>query len=172
MDVPYELQIALRYLLAKRKQAFISVISFISTLGVTVGVMALVVALALMTGLQQELRDRIVGANPHIYVWNARGISDYHTEVDALRKVPHVIGAAPAVLGKALITASKGEEFISLQGIDPALEGSVIDLRGAMRRGAIDDVLPKAGDDESLPGILLGRDLAQHLGVDVGDSVQ
>ena len=77
MDLPFELHVALRYLLAKRKQAFISVISAISTLGVTVGVMALVIALALMTGLQQELRDRIVGANPHIYVWNTRGIQDY-----------------------------------------------------------------------------------------------
>ncbi|MBZ5558413.1 MAG: ABC transporter permease [Acidobacteriia bacterium] len=171
MEIPFELHIALRYLLAKRKQAFISVISFISTLGVTVGVMALVVALALMTGLQQELRDRIVGANPHIYVWNTRGIADYHTEVDTLRTVPHVIGAAPAVLGKALITASKGEEFISLKGIDPALEGSVTDLRGAMQRGTIDDILPKAGDESALPGILLGKDLAEHLGVEVGDSV-
>src|SRR5258707_10547190 len=107
MEVPFELHVALRYLFAKRKQAFISVISFISTLGVTVGVMALVVALALMTGLQQELRDRIVGANPHIYVWNTRGISDYHTEADALRKMPHVIVAAPAVLGMVLLTASK-----------------------------------------------------------------
>ena len=85
MDIPFELHIALRYLLAKRKQAFISVISFISTLGVTVGVMALVIALALMTGLQQELRDRILGSNPHIYVWNIDGIVDYHAEADRLR---------------------------------------------------------------------------------------
>src|SRR6266498_3155161 len=77
MDVPFELQIALRYLIAKRKQAFISVISFISILGVTVGVMALVIALALMTGLQGELRDRILGSNPHVYVWNTQGITDY-----------------------------------------------------------------------------------------------
>ena len=170
MDLPFELHIALRYLLAKRKQAFISVISFISTLGVTVGVMALVVALALMTGLQQELRDRIVGANPHIYVWNTRGIADYHTEVDTLRTVPHVIGAAPAVLGKALITASKGQEFISLKGIDPALEPGVTDIRGAMQHGAIEDIMPKPGSDE-VAGILLGKDLAEHLGVGVGDSV-
>ena len=66
MNIPFELHVALRYLLAKRKQAFISVISTISTLGVTVGVMALVIALALMTGLQGEIRDRILGANPHI----------------------------------------------------------------------------------------------------------
>src|SRR6478736_4021462 len=69
MNIPFELHIALRYLLAKRKQAFISVISFISTLGVIVGVMALVIALALMTGLQGELRDRILGATPHIFVF-------------------------------------------------------------------------------------------------------
>ena len=66
MNVPFELHVAFRYLVAKRKQAFISVISFISTLGVTVGVMALVIAQALMTGLQGEIRDRILGANPHI----------------------------------------------------------------------------------------------------------
>src|SRR6186997_1380543 len=85
IPVSFELHVALRYLLAKRKQAFISVISLISALGVTVGVMALVIALALMTGLQGELRDRIVGSNPHVYVWNADGIVDYHAEVDKLR---------------------------------------------------------------------------------------
>ena len=71
--MPYELQIALRYLLAKRRQVFISVISLVSTLGVTVGVMALIIALALMTGLQQELRDRILGSSAHVYVWKPAG---------------------------------------------------------------------------------------------------
>src|SRR5215831_9374757 len=106
VDLPFELHIALRYLLAKRKQAFISVISFISTLGVTVGVMALVIALALMTGLQKELRDRILGSNPHIYVWNTHGIADYHAEAAKLRTVPHVLGAAPEVLGQGLVSAA------------------------------------------------------------------
>src|SRR5437870_10503823 len=131
MDVPFELQIALRYLIAKRKQAFISVISFISILGVTVGVMALVIALALMTGLQQELRDRIVGSNPHIYVWKHSGIGDYQAEAAKLRQVPGVTGAAPAVLGKALITASSDQAFVSIKGIDPALEPSVTAIGGA-----------------------------------------
>src|SRR5262245_38399927 len=117
MNLPFELHVALRYLLAKRKQAFISVISLLSTLGVTVGVMAVIVALALMTGLQTELRDRLLGANPHIYVWNQHGIDDYHSEAAKLRGVPHVVGAAPAVIGKALISAAKTEEFISLTGI-------------------------------------------------------
>src|ERR1700720_2128852 len=99
MNIPFELHVALRYLLAKRKHAFISVISFISTLGVTGGVMALVIALALMTGLQNELRDRIVGSNPDLYVFNTKGIVDYHAEVEKLRQLPHVVGVAPAILG-------------------------------------------------------------------------
>src|SRR4051812_14806283 len=106
MDVPFELHVALRYLLAKRKQAFISVISLISTLGVTVGVMALVIALALMTGLQDELRDRILGATPHIFVFKRSGITDYEAEIQRLKAMPHVVGAAPAILGKALVSAA------------------------------------------------------------------
>ena len=129
MDLPFELHIALRYLLAKRKQAFISVISFISTLGVTVGVMALVIALALMTGLQQELRDRIVGSNPHIYVWNTNGIDDYRAEADKLRTVPHVLGAAPAIQGQGLLSAGDTQP-VQIKGIDPVLEQQVTDLQG------------------------------------------
>ena len=72
--MPFELSIALRYLLAKRKQAFISLISLISTIGVAVGVTALVIALALMTGLQGELRDRILGSTAHVYVWKQSGL--------------------------------------------------------------------------------------------------
>src|SRR5204862_7712715 len=121
MDIPFELHVALRYLLAKRKQAFISVISFISTLGVTVGVMALVIALALMTGLQQELRDRIVGSNPHIYVWNTRGIDDYAAQSARLRTVPHVVAAAPAITEQGLLTASDTQPA-QIKGIDPILE--------------------------------------------------
>src|SRR3954463_14196623 len=132
VDVPFELHVALRYLLAKRKQAFISVISMISTLGVTVGVMALVLALALMTGLQQELRDRIVGSNPHIYVWNTRGIQDYKAEDEKLRKVPHVIGAAPEVLGQGLISAAGESQPLQIKGVDTELEQQVTNLKGSV----------------------------------------
>jgi lipoprotein-releasing system permease protein len=167
MDLPFEVQIALRYLLAKRKQAFISVISFISTLGVTVGVMALVIALALMTGLQQELRDRIVGSNPHIYVWNTRGIDDYRAESDTLRTVPHVVGAAPAIMGQGLLSASETQP-VQIKGIDPALEQQVTNLRAAITSGSIEALNTAEGE---LPGILLGKDLAAKLGVNTGDSV-
>jgi lipoprotein-releasing system permease protein len=171
VDLPFELHVALRYLLAKRKQAFISVISLISTLGVTVGVMALVIAVALMTGLQDEIRDRIVGANPHIYVWKTSGIDDYHAEAARLRQVPHVVGAAPAILGKALVTAARSDDFVNLTGIDPVLEAGVTDLRAAMESGSLDG-LNGDSEDGALGGILLGKDLARGLGVSVGDSVQ
>ena len=138
MEVPFELQIALRYLLAKRKQAFISVISLISTLGVSVGVMAVIIALAVMTGLQQELRDRILGSNAHVYVFKTNGIADYHVEVDKLLKVPHVVGAAPAINGKALISAARSEQFITVKGIDPVLEPTVTDIGRAMQQGSLD----------------------------------
>ena len=120
--MPYELFVALRYLFARRKQAFISVISLVSMLGVTVGVMALVVALALMTGLQQGVRDRILGSSAHVYVWKTGGLTDYHAEVARLRAVPDVLGATPALMGKALISKEDQQSFITLKGIDPALE--------------------------------------------------
>lgn len=169
MSMPFELHIALRYLLAKRKQAFISVISLISTLGVTVGVMALVIALALMTGLQQELRDRILGSNPHIFVWKRSGLTDYRAEAARMRQMPHVVGAAPAILGRALISASGEQAFINVKGIDPSLEPSVTDIGGAIRSGSLETL---ASHDLDAPdAILLGTDLASQLGVTVGDSV-
>jgi len=169
MDLPFELHVALRYLLAKRKQAFISVISLISTLGVTVGVMAVIIALAVMTGLQQELRDRILGSQPHIYVSRTGGIADYQAEAARLRQIPHVVGAAPAILGRALITASRNQEFISLKGIDPRLEPEVSDIAKSLQSGSLDALAPKTEDE--LDGVLLGKDLASSLGVVVGDSV-
>ena len=169
MDAPFELQIALRYLLAKRKQAFISVISLISTLGVIVGVMALIIALALMTGLQGELRDRILGSNPHIFVWKRGAVGDFQTTLDALRRQPHVVGAAPAIIGKALVSAAGQQAFINLKGVDPAIESQVTDIKGAMRTGTLEALT--SSDPESPGEVLLGSDLASQLGVAVGDSI-
>jgi lipoprotein-releasing system permease protein len=174
MNVPFEFHIALRYLLAKRKQAFISVISSISTLGVTVGVMALVIALALMTGLQREMRDRIVGGNPHVYVWNANGIADYRAEVEKLHQVPHVIGAAPAILGQGLVSASRDTTPLMIKGIDPELELQVTDIKSAMQSGTVESlkrVEPAPDEATDRDGILLGSELAAKLGVRVGDTV-
>ena len=165
----FELFVALRYLLAKRKQAFISLISLISTLGVAVGVMALIIALALMTGLQGELRDRILGSTAHVYVWKSGGIDDYRAEVARLQQLEGVAGAGPAIIGKALISSERADSFISLKGVDPALEPNVTDIRRAMQRGNIAELVPSSED--ALPGLLIGRNLGEQLGVDVGDTV-
>jgi lipoprotein-releasing system permease protein len=164
----FELFIALRYLLARRKQAFISLISVISTIGVAVGVMALIIALGLMTGLQGEMRDRILGSTAHVYVWKTGGIDDYLAEVERLRGIDRVLGAAPAVLGRALISTDRADAFISFKGIDPALEASVTDIERAMQQGSLQALVPASEGDSQ--GILIGRNLAEQLGVTVGDS--
>jgi len=167
VNIPFELHVALRYLVAKRKQAGISVISLLSTLGVTVGVMAVIVALALMTGLQQELRDRILGSQAHVYVWKpATGIQDYRSEAEKLLKVPHVTGAAPAILGQALVFVAGETTPIQLKGIDPAYERRVTDIEAALDSGSLDALTAGTSD-----GVLLGKDLAAKLHVKAGDEV-
>jgi lipoprotein-releasing system permease protein len=166
--MPFELHIAWRYLLAKRKQAFISLISLISMLGVAVGVTALVIALALMTGLQGELRDRILGSSAHVYVWKQGGVTDYHAEAARLRAVPGVTGAAPAILGKALMRTGRGDAFITFKGIDPALEASVTDLARSVEHGSLNAL---ASTGEGPPGILIGADLSNQIGAALGDDV-
>jgi lipoprotein-releasing system permease protein len=167
--VSFELFVALRYLLARRQHASISRVSLFSTIGVAVGVLALVVALALMTGLQGELRNRILGSTAHIYVWKAGGITDYQAEVNRLRQVPGVVGAGPAIMGKAIVSSGGETGFITLKGIDPVLEGHVTDIERTMQQGKL---LALEGAEDERPGILIGRDLAKQLVVKVGDLVE
>jgi lipoprotein-releasing system permease protein len=178
--LPFELQVALRYLTARRKQAFLSLISAISVLGVSVGVMALLIALALMTGLQAEIRANILGTTAHVSVFRARGegrddsrggIRDYAAVIDAIKRVPHVLGAAPAVYGKALISVPANASAATLKGILPQQERSVTDLDRQLETGSVDALAADAAGD-GLPSILLGRDLASSLGVAKGDVVR
>ncbi|MDQ3069803.1 MAG: ABC transporter permease [Acidobacteriota bacterium] len=167
----FELFIALRYLLARRKQAFISLISLISTLGVAVGVMALIIALALMTGLQQELRDRIVGSTAHIYVFKVGGtFDDAAAEVKTLEAQPGVLGAAPVVMGKGILRGPDGDAFITLKGIDPALEPRVTEVSRSMKQGSLGALARQSPDDPD--GIAIGEDLAASLRVSLGDTVR
>jgi lipoprotein-releasing system permease protein len=159
--------IALRYLLARRQHSSISRVSLFSTIGVAVGVIALVVALALMTGLQGELRDRILGSQAHIYVYKTGPITDYEAEVTRLRGIEGVAGAGPAVLGKAIVSSDRADEFITLKGVDPVLEGQVTDIERTMKQGSLAGL---RGEDDR-PGILLGADLAMKLGASVGDEI-
>jgi lipoprotein-releasing system permease protein len=166
-NLPFELFVAVRYLLAGRKQAFISLISLISVLGVAVGVMALLIALALMTGLQAELRDRIIGAAAHVYVFKVGGIQDPAAELEKMRAIPRVTAAAPVVLGKGLITSARGDAFINLKGVDPAAEAGATGLGRALESGSLGGLAAAEG----VNGILIGRDLAQTLEVKTGDMV-
>ncbi|MBW8896413.1 MAG: ABC transporter permease, partial [Acidobacteria bacterium] len=169
LDLSFELFVALRYLLAKRKQAFISLISLISAVGVMVGVMAVLIALALMTGLQGELRDRLVGSAAHIYVLKGGGLKDPQAEMKRLLAVPHVIGAAPVVQGKAIVQSGTGEQaFVEMKGIIPEQERTVTQIERAMVAGKL-DALNTPPDHH--PTILLGKDLAAQLHVSVGDRV-
>jgi len=171
MNLPFELYVAIRYLIARRRQAFLSVISAVSMTGVAVGVMALIVALALMTGMQQELRDRIIGSAAHVYVYKliGGGFVDYLEEIDKLKTVPGVVGVAPAILGRAVATAGGGEAFISLKGIDPDLESQVTDVRRSVQQGSLDGL--KEEQANALGGVVIGEDLAFSLGAVLGDSI-
>ena len=169
MEKPFELFVALRYLLARRKQAFISLISLISVIGVSVGVMALLIALALMTGLQSELRDRLVGSAAHVYLFKAGGLGDVNEEVKKVRALPNVVGAAPVMLGLVIARAADKDLPITMKGVLPELEATVTEVRNRLQAGSMDALKPVEGQP---PGILLGRDLAEKLGVYVGDGVE
>lgn len=165
----FEWFVARRYLTARRRQAFISLISLVSILGVGVGVMALIVALALMTGVQGELRDRIVGSAAHIYVYKIGGYDDVQPDLERLN-TPGVVAGSPAILGEALLMATANSTRpVRLKGIDPAREGDVTEIRGAVVSGSIDALAERP--EGSRHGIVIGDELAANLRVGVGDTL-
>jgi lipoprotein-releasing system permease protein len=174
--VPFELRVALRYLLAQRRQLFISVISTISTLGVVVGVMILLIALAILTGFQGELRSRILGAASHLSIYREGGhpFDDYRRVVQVLDEIDGIEGATPVLYGKALVSSATGSGLVTLKGIDPALEKKVTEFGSKMLAGDLLDLSVEESDGEGnhLPPIVLGDELAVQLGVFVGDTVK
>jgi len=174
--MPYELSIAIRYLVARRRQAFVSLISFVSALGVAVGVSALVIALALTTGMQTEMRDRMLGSMPHVYVARIAesGIADPAAERTRMLALPHVTGAAPVVIGPALVRAGERSAFVTLKGVDLATEATVTELPTHMIAGRFADLAVERDTGTGgarLDGIVVGKDLATSLAVRPGDVV-
>jgi len=162
--------VARRYLTARRKQAFISLISAVSILGVAVGVAALIIALALMTGLQTEMRDRIVSSAAHLYIYKSgdAAFSTFDADAAVALATPGVTGVAPAILAKGMLQASaSAQAFVTLKGIDVAREPTVTSIVSGMRAGSLDALLNRGED--APPGIILGVDLAKSLGAHVGD---
>ena len=170
--MPWELRVALRYLTARRKQAFISVISAVAVLGVAVGVMAVLIALGLMTGLQSEIRARILGATAHVSVFRSSDGTTYEELLRAVakvRQVPGVLGAAPSLYGKGLLTTPGGAAAATLKGIVPAEERTVTEVVAKLIEGSAAELDAPLAD--APPPVLLGNALAATLNAGVGDVV-
>lgn len=171
----FELFMGLRYLKAKRKQTFISLITWISVGGVAVGVMALIVVLSVMTGMQNELRDKILGTYSHIVVLNSFSPQMEITEstVDAIKKHPRVKAAAPYIYGEVLISSERKSTGAVLRGVDPEREHEVTDMERYMRQGDIRTGLSGKYEDGGFShhGVIVGDALAESLGVTAGDMV-
>jgi len=172
--VNFEWFVCLRYLKAKRKHGFISLISLISIAGVMVGVMALIVVLAVMTGFTSEFRDKILGINSHVVVQDYSGnIRGYEEVAAKVRAVEGVRGVTPYLYSQAMITSGEGGTGAVLRGLDPATAQGVLNLEKNLRKGKIADLLPGQGDGaRRLPGVILGKELAVQLHVSVHDRVR
>ena len=164
----YELFVAKRYLTAKRKQAFISVITFISILGITIGVMALVIAIALITGFQGDVQDKILESTSHIMVpaLSRDALKDYPQLISRIEDIEGVISATPVVHETVLMIGPSQNRGAMLKGIDFDVESQHSSWLQELESGKIPE------SDSKREGILLGREMAIGLGVGVGDMVE
>lgn len=165
----FEWFVSRRYLRAKRKQKFISLISVISILGVAVGVMALIVVLSVYTGFTEGLRDQIIGINSHILVQRfGSNITSPAELAGQVEKIPGVEATSPYIYGQALISSGYNSSGIVLRGIDPETSGRVINIGKRMKHGRLAD-LERPG---TLPGIIIGKEMARQLNVNTGGKIQ
>ena len=160
--MPYELWIGFRYLVSKRKEKFISIISFISIMGVALGVTALIVVLAVMSGFDRDLREKIVGTNSHIVIEKEGGIPDYNNLVREINKIPHVKASSPFINGQALIRQDEQVLGVMLRGIDSVREKDVTNIQKYMESGTLE--LKK-------DTVTIGSELSARLGLKIGDTI-
>lgn len=165
--LPYELLIGLRYTRAKRKNHFISFISLTSMIGIALGVAALIVVLSVMNGFQAELRTRILGVASHLEITGANNqLGDWQTLAAQVKKnQPEVIASAPYVMAQGMLSYGQAVQGALVRGILPGYEDKVADLGKNMKAGKLSDL--RAGEF----GVVLGADLAQLLGVGIGEKV-
>ncbi|WNH50134.1 MULTISPECIES: lipoprotein-releasing ABC transporter permease subunit [Stenotrophomonas] len=165
MFKPIPVSIGLRYLRAKRRNGFISFISMASILGIALGVTVLITTLAVMSGFQKEIRDRLLQMTAHTTVTtDGAPMSDWQRTVDMAHKDPRVAGAAPYIEIQAMLSGPRVQGAI-VQGIDPKLEPAVSVINTKVTKGSFDSLT------EGSYNLLLGQELALWLGVDVGDTV-
>jgi len=163
---PYELFIGLRYTRAKRRNHFISFISLISMLGMGLGVMALIVVLSVMNGFQKEIRERMLGASPHLEVVADGGrMEGWQGVLAQVARHPQVLAAAPYVAGQGMLSFGQSVQGVMVRGIEPSRETAITDLANKIKAGELGDL--RAGEF----GIVLGSDLARALGVRMGEKV-
>lgn len=166
MFTPLELFIGQRYTHSRRRNRFISFISFASMLGILLGVMVLITVLSIMNGFEKELRDKILGVVSHVTVSGTNGqLADWTAKIDGLKAQQHVIGAAPYVQKQVMLTNGNLMRGIVLQGIDPKLQSQVSDVNFKMLNGSFSSLAPRDY------GIVLGVEVAAALGVIPGDKV-
>ena len=164
-----EIFIAGKYLKAKRKEGFISLISFLSVAGVTVGVMALVIVIAVMSGAETDFRKRILGLEPHILVMNYSGKFDnYSKMVTKLDQSELIKGVSPILFAQAMIRSSHSFSGVMVRGIDPEKGFSLVK---GFSPEKLKRLLGKKRTINELPGIILGKELANSAGVIKGDKV-
>ena len=165
----FEWFVSLRYLRAKRKQKFISLITLISILGVAVGVMALIVVLSVWTGFTEGLRDQIIGINAHAVVQRyGATVDDSPAMMDTIKSVDGVVATTPYIYGQALISSATHSSGIAIRGIDAPSALQVLGLGQKMTDGQ----LTSLDAPREIPGIVLGREMTRQLRVEVGDKVR
>jgi lipoprotein-releasing system permease protein len=169
--MPFELLIGLRYLKAKRKSTFISIITFISTAGVALGVMALIVVLAVMTGFERDLKEKILGTNAHLVVIRSGAAMDnYRATMERLKQLPGVQAATPFIYNQVMLSTGRYVSGVVLRGIEPETDREVTRLSRSLVQGGMTLLDPQPGSGPE-PGVLIGRELARHLNLALGDRV-
>jgi lipoprotein-releasing system permease protein len=168
----YEWFVGLRYLKAKRKQTFISIITIISIVGVAVGVMTLIVVLAVMSGFEKTLKEKILGTQAHLVVLkaNQQGMDRYEEVLKQVQDVKSVVSAAPFIFNQVMLSSESNVSGVVIKGIDPDRVGKVTELAHNMKAGRLQDL--KESGDHDPSGIILGVELAKHLGVTLNDAIQ
>jgi len=168
----YEFFIALRYLRAKRKQAFVSLITFISITGIFLGVAALIIVLAVMNGFEHDLRAKILGVNSHIVLMKQSGkMKDYRRVMREVEKVDGVIASTPFVYGQAMLKNQERVTGVVLRGVSTDSVLKVINF-GNMMEGDIQSLSKTAQETNDLPGIVVGKELSKNLGLYLSDTVE
>jgi len=174
----YELFIGLRYLRARRREGFISLITVISVLGVMIGVMTLNVVMAVMTGFEETLRDRLLGVNAHIALIKSGDQFREHEKLMAqVMKENGVLAATPTVYGQVMLTSGTRVSGVVVRGVDPDRVNKVVDIERYVTEGSISDLKRQRAiqvEDRKilLPSIILGKRLADQLGVFTGSPIQ